>query len=122
MSDFQEKRSKPRIQQKLAIKVMEGDYCAVVETNNISESGVYFTADRPLPLMSRVAITLLLPTGSGKNSKIECGGTVVRTAPIASNIKITYDTAIFFNDINEKTKNLISRHIKKIITGGFKTI
>jgi len=117
MVNFQEKRSTPRIKEKLAIKVMEGDYCTVVETNNISATGLYFTTDRPLPLMSKVIITLLLPASSGRTSKIECNGTVVRTSPMAIANKTIYETAIFFDDITEKTKCLISRYIKKVISG-----
>lgn len=116
MDKFKEKRSTPRIEEKLAIKIMEGDYCAVVETKNISASGVYFTTDKPLPLMTQVMITLLLPTNTGKNTKIECNGTVVRVIPITIQSKTVYETAIFFDDITEKTKNVISRHVKKIIS------
>lgn len=116
MNKFQEKRSMPRIEEKLPIKVMEGDYCAVVETKNISASGLYFTAEKPLPLMSKVLITLLLPTSPKKNTKIECNGTVVRAVPISSVNKIIYETAIFFDDITERTKNIISRYISKVMS------
>lgn len=115
MSKFEEKRSAPRIEEKIAIKVMEGDYCAVVETKNISASGVYFTAEKPLSPMSKVIITLLLPTNTTKNSKIECSGTVVRVVPKTLQSKTIYETAIFFDDITEKAKNIILRHVKKII-------
>ena len=115
MDRFKEKRGTPRIEEKLPIKVMEGDYCTVVETKNISASGVYFTTDKPIPLMSKVMITLLLPTNMGKNTKIECNGTVVRIVPIAARNKTVHETAIFFDDITEKTKNIISRHVKKVI-------
>lgn len=116
MERFQEKRSMPRIEEKLPIKVKEGDYCTVVETKNISASGIYFTTDNPLPLMSKVMITLLLPTNAGKNTKIECNGTVVRIVPLTITNKTIYETAIFFDDVTEKTKSIISRHIKKIMT------
>lgn len=115
MERFQEKRSMPRIEEKLPIKVMEGDYCTLVETKNISASGVYFTTDNPLPMMSKVMITLLLPANTGKNAKIECNGTVVRIVPITVTDKTIYETAIFFDDVTEKTKTIISRYIKKIM-------
>lgn len=116
MERFQEKRRTPRIEEKLPIKVMEGDYCTVVETKNISASGVYFTTDNPLPLMSKVMITLLLPSNTGKNTKIECKGTVVRIVPETFANKTIYETAIFFDDITEKTKNIISRYVKKVMS------
>ncbi len=117
MGNYQEKRGTPRIKEKLPVKVMEGDYCTMVETNNISASGLYFTTDRPLPLMSKVIVTLLLPASSGRKTKIECCGTVVRTLPMPSTNKTIYETAIFFDEITEKTKNLISRYVKKMISG-----
>jgi hypothetical protein len=116
MNKFEEKRKTPRIEEKIPIKVREGDYCAVVETENISASGVYFTTDKPLPLMSKVMITLLLPTDRGKNTKIECKGTVVRTMPIAVQNKTIYETAIFFDEIDEKTKNIISHYVKRAMS------
>ena len=116
MSNMKEKRSTPRVEQKLPLRVTEGDYQAVVETKNISATRVYFITQKPMPLMSKVIITLLLPTSTGKNIKVECNGTVVRVVPMGRENKSIYETAIFFDDITEKSKNIISRHIKKIIS------
>ena len=100
----------------MPIKVLEGDYRAVVETKNISASGVYFTTEKEIPLMSKVIITLLLPTNARKNAKVECNGTVVRVLPVTALNKTIYETAIFFDDITEKTKNIILRHVKRTIS------
>lgn len=116
MERIQEKRRAPRVEEKLPIKIVEGDERLVVETKNISASGVYFTAEKAVPLMSKVVITLLLPASTGKNTKVECSGTVVRVAPAAIQDKTMYETAIFFDDITEKTKNIISRHVKRAIS------
>jgi len=113
MEKPEEKRGTPRIEQRLPIKVAEGDYRTVVETKNISASGVYFSTEKAIPLMSKVIITLLLPTNAGKNAKIECKGTVVRVVPMNTPNKPLYETAIFFDDITQKTKNIILRHVKK---------
>ena len=113
---MEEKRRTPRIEEKLPIKVSEGDYRAVVETKNISASGVYFTAERAMPILSKVMITLLLPTNAGRNSKIECRGIVVRVVPKTVQDKTMYETAILFDDVTEKTKNIISRHVKRVIS------
>ena len=115
MENFNEKRRTPRIEKKLPLKVMEGDYCTVVETKNISASGVYFTTDKPLPLMSKVMITLLLPSQGGKNKKIKLSGTVVRIVPIDSDKKHLFETAIFFDDVTDKTKEAISQYVKKMM-------
>ncbi|MBN1871856.1 MAG: PilZ domain-containing protein [Candidatus Omnitrophica bacterium] len=115
MENFKEKRQTPRIEKKLPLKVMEGDYCTVVETKNISATGVYFTTDKPLPLMSKVMITLLLPGTRSKNKKIVCSGTVVRIVPIDSEKKQIFETAIFFDDVTDKTREAISRYVKKMM-------
>lgn len=116
MDRSDEKRQTPRVEEKLPIKIIEGDSGMVVETKNISASGTYFITDRPMPVMSRVMITLLIPDTDGKNSKVECGGTVVRTVPTTIQGKTFYETAIFFDDIAEKAKNTILKYIRKIIT------
>ena len=116
MEKAREKRSTPRVEEKLPLRVTEGDRQAVVETKNISASGVYFTTEKPMPLMSKVIITLLLPTRAGKNTKVECNGTIVRVVPMDAQSKTIYETAIFFDDITEKSKNVISRYVKKIIS------
>ena len=117
MNNMNEKRSTPRIREKLALKIKEGDYAAVVETKNISASGVYCTTSKPMPLMSRVMITLLLPTNTGRNSKVEFGGIVVRVAPITIRQEETvYETAIFFDEISERAKHEILRYVKKVLS------
>lgn len=116
MERLNEKRQALRIEERLPIKIIEGASGMVVETKNISASGVYFTTDKPMPIMSKVMITMLIPDAHGKNSKVECAGTVVRTAPANERDKTLYETAIFFDDITEKAKNTILKHIKKIIT------
>lgn len=115
MDRLNEKRKTPRIEERLPIKIIEGDSGIVVETKNISASGAYFTTDKPMPLMSRVVITLLIPEGEGKNSRIECGGTVVRTVPTTQKDGTFYETAIFFDEITDKAKNTILKHIKNIM-------
>lgn len=115
MDRMNEKRKTPRIDEKLPIKIMEGDCGIVVETKNISASGAYLITDRPMPLMSKVIVTLLIPESGSKNNNVQCGGTVVRTAPTTINDKTLYETAIFFDDITEKSKNIISRHVKSLI-------
>lgn len=115
MDRINEKRKTPRVEEKLPIKIMEGDRGIVVETKNISASGAYLIMDKPMPLMSKVIVTLLIPEGAGRNNKVQCGGTVVRTSPAMINDKTLYETAIFFDEITEKTKSMISKHVKKLM-------
>jgi len=115
MDRLSEKRKTPRVEEKLPIKIMEGESGIVVETKNISASGAYLIMDKPMPLMSKVMVVLLIPECEGKNNKVQCGGTVVRTYPTTLNDKTLYETAIFFDDITEKSKNIISKHVKTIM-------
>ena len=87
-----------------------------MESKNISASGVYFTTNKPMPIMSKVMITLLLPINTGRKNKVELSGIVVRVVPITIHDETLYETAIFFNEISERIKHLILRHIKKVIS------
>lgn len=115
MERLSEKRKTPRVEEKLPIKIMEGESGIIVETKNVSASGAYLVMDKPMPLMSKVMVILLIPECEGKNNKVRCGGTVVRTYPTTLNDKTFYETAIFFDDITEKSKNIISKHVKTVI-------
>lgn len=115
MDRISEKRNTPRVEEKIPIKIMEGESGIVVETKNISASGAYLVTEKPMPLMSRVMIILLIPECEGRNSKVQCGGTVVRTSPTTFNDKTFYETAIFFDDITEKAKGVISKHVKTVM-------
>lgn len=109
-----EKRLYPRLKRNLPIEVDFG--CKVLETKDISLSGIYFEVDKEIPLMTKVSVTLMLPFSENEKKvekTIECKGIVVRSEPHISKDEIPcYDIAIFFNEISEKSKATIASFIE----------
>lgn len=98
------------------VKIQAKDGSIVTETINITSSGACCKSDKPLPLFSKVALTLLMPTHSKKarqDQKIECRGTVVRTHPVIVDGKPqSYDVAIYFDELSSNDSRVISEYIK----------
>ncbi|MDD5495548.1 MAG: PilZ domain-containing protein [Candidatus Omnitrophica bacterium] len=116
-----ERRSFPRIADSgLSLKLHSGDFDAITHTLNISASGIYCKLDKEIPLMSRVNLVLMLPD-SPKNEdapkKIEVSGVVVREHPVIIDGKTKhFDVAIFFEDLSQKQRDMISGYISRKIS------
>lgn len=84
----------------------------MTETFNISRSGAYCQVNEYVEPMTKLKISFLIPVQSAKTSdkKVTCGGVVVRTEP--SDLEEKYNIAIFFNEINERDRELISDYIR----------
>lgn len=112
-----EKRKDPRIDQNIPVKISTKEFDIVTESKNLSASGAYCVVDKPLELMTKLKIQLLLPLRKKNKTvvkKISCQGVVVRSQFQIS--KNNYNIAIFFSDILEKDKKVISEHVKKCLT------
>jgi hypothetical protein len=117
MGQNQEKRKYPRVQSDLSLKLRHDDSDIITKAENISISGVYCKSAKPIPLMSKIRILLLLPKNRQDlkpTKKIETTGVVVREHPVIVEGKIMhYDVAIFFDSLSEKEKEQISEHVNK---------
>jgi hypothetical protein len=113
----QERRKFPRVKDEgLSLKLKLDDFDSITHTMNISSSGVYCKLDKELPLMSRVKIMLMIPDLAEENTikDLEVNGIVVRQHPVTiDGIIKHYDIAIFFEDLSEKDKEIISGYIKR---------
>ena len=112
----EERRSFPRIEDEgLSLKLKLGDFDTVTHTLNLSASGVYCKVDKEMPLMSRVKLILMIPDSSkegGLTRSLEVGGVVVREHPVIIDGKTKhYDVAIFFEDLSDKDREIISNYI-----------
>ena len=98
------------------LKIQDKDTSIVTKTINITSSGAYCKTDKPLPLLSKVVLTLLMPGGNKKRKsdrKIECRGTVVRTHPVIVDGRAqSYDVAIYFDELSSSDKRFISQYIE----------
>ena len=110
----QERRKFQRIEDSGLSLKLEG-FDSITHTLNISPSGVYCKVDKPLPLMSRVRLKLMVPDASkekGAVKNLEVSGIVVREHPVIVDGSIKhYDIAIFFEDLPSKDKEAITNYI-----------
>jgi len=106
----QERRKFQRIEDGGLSLKLEG-FDSITHTLNISPSGVYCKVDKPLPLMSRVKLKLMVPDKATVKN-LEVSGIVVREHPVIVDGSIKhYDIAIFFEDLSAKDKEIIADYI-----------
>lgn|SRR3989338_4388992 len=118
MMTNEERRTFPRIaDERLSLKLKSGDFDAVTHTLNISASGIYCKTEKEIPLMSKVKLVLMMPDASKDErplKSLEVEGVVVREHPVMIDGRIKhYDMAIFFSDLSEKNREIISNYIAK---------
>ena len=111
-----ERRKYPRLKDEgVDLDVTGSGFDLVAHTLDVSASGMYCKVERELPLMSRVSLKLKIPSGTDpKNiSVLNVSGVVVRQHPVIIDGKIKhYDVAIFFDDLSEKDRGIISGYIE----------
>ncbi len=111
-----EKRLHPRLKRNLPIEILDSVSCKVLETRDISASGVYCKVDKDIPIMTKLGITLMLSFFENEKKiekKVECNGIVVRSAPDATATENYYEIAILFDSISEKNRELLVKFIEK---------
>jgi hypothetical protein len=112
---IQERRRQPRVKKEVPLKILTEGYDFVTQTKDISCIGTYCYVDKYIPPMTKLAITLLLPTRlkpGDANNKIQCKGVIVRTEP---NSPEGFNIAIFFNEISQRDKYKISHYINQFL-------
>jgi len=112
-----ERRSHPRAENNVPLKISSADADFVTETKNISCAGAYCRVSKYLEPMTKLKIVLLLPLrkkGRVTTKKISCCGVVVRTENILNDEG--FNTAIFFNDIHPKDSRTLAEFVGNAIT------
>ena len=115
-----ERRKYPRIEKTLSIKLSDREFDILTETKNISANGAYCSVSKPLDLMTKLNIVLLIPIRKSNNrtiKKIICCGVVVRCEYITENGKYPYHIAIFFNDLKDSERKALRSYIDTILKG-----
>ncbi|MGE4357150.1 MAG: PilZ domain-containing protein [Candidatus Omnitrophota bacterium] len=110
-----ERRKYPRVEKKLPIKAFGETFDFYTETMNIGAGGVLFYLDNPIPIATKLKITLVLPSRKEKmDIRIDCEGVVVR---IQENLNVTgpgrYYMAIMFTDISAEDRNKIIHFVNE---------
>jgi hypothetical protein len=112
-----ERRRHTRINEHLPFTVKAEDFDAVTETINVSCLGAYCQLNKYIPLMTSLKIALALPHGDQGNEYdyAECHGVVVRVEEVLSdtNLDSVYNTAIYFDEIEESEKEKIADFFQK---------
>lgn len=111
---MKERRKYPRIEEHLPLKVSVSDFDLVTKTINVSASGAYCSVDRPIEPMTKLNMVVLVPVKKSNKrvvKKINCGGIVVRREHIDDNGRHAWRVGIFFNDINEKDRKILTSYV-----------
>ncbi len=107
-----ERRKMPRVPASFDLRLDVGGRQGSAHVRDISASGVRCVTDRAMPLMTQVAVTLLLPGTSGAH-EISCRGAVVRSAPDGR--AASFETAIFFTHMSDADRGRVEEFVS---TGG----
>ncbi|MFH1753721.1 MAG: PilZ domain-containing protein [Candidatus Omnitrophota bacterium] len=117
LKDMSDIKDNSEVVLSVPLKIQDKDTSIVTKTINITSSGAYCKTDKPLPLLSKVVLTLLIPNRVKKgktDKKIECKGTVVRTHPVMADGRVqSYDVAIYFDDMSPADSKLIAQYVEQ---------
>jgi len=111
-----DRRLHPRIAKSLPIRVAANGYDFTTTTENVSCVGAYCRINKYIPPFTRVMVKLSLPVATKKGGKkvvVECKGVLVRTDDDAYG---GFNIAIFFNEIKEYQKKIISQYVNQFIS------
>ncbi len=115
---MKEKRQYPRVEKILPIKLSVSDFDVLTETNNISASGAYFTVGKPLELMAKLNVVLLIPIKRNRSKtieKISCTGVIVRCEIAEANTKHPYRAAMYFSDLSDRDRKILRSYINPFL-------
>ncbi|MCM8766019.1 MAG: PilZ domain-containing protein [Candidatus Omnitrophica bacterium] len=112
---YRERRKYPRVEKKLPIKAFGETFDFYTETMNIGAGGVLCYLEEPIPIATKLKITLILPSKKErKDIKIDCEGAVVR---IQENLNATgkerYYIAIMFTEISPQDREKIIQFVNE---------
>ncbi|MBI1977077.1 MAG: PilZ domain-containing protein [Candidatus Omnitrophica bacterium] len=111
-----ERRRSPRVKSGIPVKISMDENDFITQTADLGASGALFRTEQAIPLMSRLAVTLLVPSLGKKQStrKIICQGVVVRCLPADSKLTSEkYNIAIYFTSLKEADKKTLLRFVQK---------
>lgn len=108
-----ERRHAPRALSRLAIVLTDDRQEVSTTTENISASGAYCRVSHYLPVMTKVRIRLELSAQS-KPRTVRCQGVIVRIEPpLADPSRDHYDVAIFFHELDDRDRSVLSQYVQQ---------
>lgn len=118
MAGLSERRRFPRVVRGLSVKLSSDTFDLIAETQNVSAAGANCLLPQAIPVMTRVALMMLLPTqrtGKPATKRICCEGVVVRSErakTVGSGTRL-YATAIYFSNIKPADQKAIDAYVKQ---------
>ena len=112
------KRKFPRVRKRVPVKLCFSDSDVITETKNISGNGALCAVTKPLTLMTKLDITMLIPkTADAEDTvkTIRCKGVVVRVERNGEDSEYSHDIAIFFNDIKDQDRKKLTSYIAQFV-------
>ena len=108
-----DRRRSPRTVTRLPLVVSHQSEEIATQTQNISVSGAYCTLGRFIVPMTKLEIRIELP-GPPRPHTVQCHGVVVRVdPPVEQPTTVMYQAAIFFNDLSDHDRFLLSEFISQ---------
>lgn len=111
--DFKERRLSARIKGEFNITITESHESIVVNTIDLSSSGLRFKSTKNIPLFREIGLTLALPgkTEKHKESIFNCHAIVVRSEK--SHVDENYNIALTFIDVEEADLKILMRFLEE---------
>ena len=109
-----DRRKQPRTSRNVPLSLGKTEPGVLNRVDNISSSGVLCQTAKKLPLMSKVAMELMLEmpdTLSDETERITCQGVVVRSKRNPDEKTGGYGTAIFFTRMSEEDREKLGRFV-----------
>ncbi len=109
-----EQRKFPRLEKTLPIKLFDNQFDLLTETKNISANGAYCRVNKPLKIMTKLNMVLLIPVKKSQQKtikKINCSGVVVRREPATDSRKYAYNVGIYFSDLKDRDRKALRLYI-----------
>jgi hypothetical protein len=109
-----ERRKAPRVDIELPIILEGGSGEVRGKTLNISSSGIYFELSRYIEPMTKLRMGLAIPLAAenGAEGIVQFDGIIVRTEPETESDEVkAYRMAVFFTDVPDSSKDILSRFI-----------
>jgi hypothetical protein len=115
-----DRRGQPRASRNVPLSLRNAEPGILNRVDNISSSGVLCQTAKKLPLMSKVAMELVLDmpdTFSNETERIACQGVVVRSERNPDLKTGGYGTAIFFTRVSEEDRGKLERFVDHHLAG-----
>ena len=114
MTPMPDKRQHPRVAQRLTVRAADGSDVSL-ETINLSAGGLFCTSPSWVAPMTRLALSLQLPSPTGNGDAVVRGeAVVVRTEPTAPTAAHAggYRIALFFSRMDDDHRQTLQSFLK----------